>query len=160
MNNRKQPQLFLDCDGVLADFDVLANQIYGKPPHQAEDEIGSSRFWHQLRSHPDFYGTLPLMPDALQLFEAVRHLKPVILTGCPQGDWAQPQKLRWAAKHFPGTPIITCRSAEKRVHMRPGDVLVDDFLRYKHLWEEAGGVFIHHTSAASTIARLRELRLL
>ncbi len=41
--------------------------------------------------------------------------------------------------------------------MRPGDVLVDDFLKYKHLWEEAGGVFIHHISAAESVRRMAEL---
>jgi len=35
-------------------------------------------------------------------------LKPTILTGLPLGRWAAPQKVKWAAEHFPGTPIITC----------------------------------------------------
>ena len=42
----------------------------------------------------------------------------------------------------------------KRDHAQPGDVLVDDTLKHRHLWEEVGGVFIHHTSAASTIEEL------
>ena len=49
---------------------------------------------------------------------------------------------------------------EKHLHMKPGDVLVDDFLKYKELWEDAGGVFVHHTSAEQTIAELRRIGLL
>ena len=36
--------------------------------------------------------------------------------------------------------------------MQPGDILIDDWPKYKHLWEEAGGIFILHTSAAQSIA--------
>jgi hypothetical protein len=103
---------------------------------------------------------LPLTPDARLLFDAVAHLHPIILTGCPMGGWAEPQKVEWAAEHFPGTEIITCMSREKYLHMQPGDVLVDDYLKYRDRWEEAGGIFIHHTSAKSTIAALKRIGLL
>src|SRR4029077_19016098 len=114
------------------------------------------RFWCDLQSCDGFYRNLPLMPDARELFETVKHLNPVILTGLPWGDWAEPQKREWGAKHFPGTKMICCMSADKRNHMKPGDILVDDFLKYKSLWIEAGGIFIHHTSTISTLAQLRE----
>jgi hypothetical protein len=153
-----RPHIFLDCDGVLADFDAYAIPLlgHGLPPRQVEARIGSEEFWRILREHPDFYYRLPLMPDALELFAAVAHLNPTILTGCPAGGWAEPQKLAWAQLHLPGTPVITCRAIDKRLHMQPGDVLIDDTLTYRHLWEEAGGLFIHHTSAAASIAVLRE----
>jgi hypothetical protein len=37
---------------------------------------GPAEFWKWLQRHPDFYGSLPLMPDALGLFGAVCHLDP------------------------------------------------------------------------------------
>jgi hypothetical protein len=70
----------------------------------------------------------------MELFEAVRHLDPIILTGLPRGNWAAPQKVRWAAEHFPDTRIITCLAADKRRHAREGDILVDDTLKYRDLW--------------------------
>ena len=155
-----RPQLFLDCDGVLADFDRVAEQVFGMPSRQAEQKLGPKQFWRKLRNHEDFYGSLPLLPDARKLFDAVQHLNPVILTGCPLGGWAEGQKHRWAAVHFPGTRMITCMAREKRMHMKPGDVLVDDYLKYKAMWEDAGGIFIHHTSAEDTIAELKRIGLL
>jgi hypothetical protein len=153
--------LFLDCDGVLADFDSHALSIFGIPSREFENLFGTSTFWRVLQEYQaGFYRTMPRMPDALVLFEAVEHLKPIILTGCPLGGWAEPQKMEWAAEHFPGTKMITCMSAEKRSHMKPGDILVDDYLKYRHLWEEAGGVFVHHTSADSSIAALYDLGVL
>lgn len=74
-------QLYLDCDGVLADFDKAATELLGMPPRTFEKRRGIGAFWRELTRHPDFYGSLPLMPDAIELFEAVRHLDPVILTG-------------------------------------------------------------------------------
>lgn len=150
-------QLWLDCDGVLANFDKLAEEVFGLPPRKAEAELGTKRFWVGLQSHEGFYEKLPLMPDAMELFEAVEHLNPIILTGCPLGGWAEPQKQAWGTKHFPGTQMITCMSVDKRKYMQPGDFLVDDYLKYRHLWEEAGGIFIHHTSAKESIAKLKAL---
>jgi hypothetical protein len=150
-------QLYLDCDGVLADFDRAAIELFGMPAKVFEKRHGPPAFWKKIAAHPDFYGTLPLMPDAMVLFESVRHLDPIILTGLPRGNWAAPQKVRWAAEHFPGTRIITCLAADKRRHAREGDILVDDTLKYRHLWEEAGGTFVHHTSARETIAELERI---
>jgi hypothetical protein len=109
-------QLYLDCDGVLADFEGAATKLLGLPPRAFEKRHGLPTFWKRLAAHPDFYGSLPLMPDAMRLFDAVRHLDPIILTGLPRGNWAAPQKVRWAAEHFPATRIITCLAADKRRH--------------------------------------------
>lgn len=154
------PQLFLDCDGVLADFESAAERIFDMPTRVAHQKLTPHQFWQKLRNQPNFYGTLPLLPDAMTLFNAVRHLHPIILTGCPLGGWAEPQKHAWAALHFPHTKIITCMARDKRLHMTTGDILVDDTLKHRHLWEEFGGIFLHHTAAANTLAELTALGLL
>jgi len=150
------PTVYLDCDGVLADFDKGAAKVFGMPPGEYERRFGLKRFWAELAATPDFFNTLDLLPDAMELFEAVRDLSPVILTGLPRGSWAEPQKRRWAERHFPGVEVITTTAALKREHCDPGDVLVDDRDKYRHLWEGAGGIFIHHRSASASIAQLRE----
>lgn len=151
-------QLFLDLDGVLADFDTAAQRLFGMSPHKAEESLGAREFWRRIVHVGKFYRDLPLMPDARQLYDAVAHLHPIILTGVPVGGWAEDQKVNWVAEHFPGVKIITCRAREKFVHLRHhGDILVDDTLKYRHLWEEAGGVFVHHVSAAETLRKLLDL---
>lgn len=147
-------QLYLDCDGVLADFDTGAKVVLGKTPEVFIAKYGMGRFWQRLARAPDFYARLPVMPGARDLFDAVRHLDPIILTGLPRGNWASDQKMRWAAEHFPGTRIITCMARDKRNHAQHGDVLVDDTLKHRHLWEEAGGIFIHHCKVADTLGQL------
>ncbi|QIK77930.1 hypothetical protein G7077_02365 [Sphingomonas piscis] len=148
------PRLFLDCDGVLADFDTAASRLLGMPAAQFQARHGNRDFWKRIQRAPDFYGTLPKMADANQLFEGVKHLNPTILTGLPLGNWAAPQKVRWAAEHFPGVPIITCMARDKHRHMHVGDVLVDDRETHRAAYEDAGMIFIHHTSAADSLRQL------
>lgn len=149
-------QLYLDCDGVLADFDKGATAVLGLPPRTFEKRHGLARFWQKLAQAPDFYFGLPLMDGAMELFEAVKHLDPVILTGLPRGNWAADQKVRWAAKYFPGTRIITTMARDKRNHAKEGDVLVDDQSRHRHLWEGVGGIFVHYREPSQCLAELAQ----
>jgi beta-phosphoglucomutase-like phosphatase (HAD superfamily) len=149
-------QIYLDCDGVLADFDAGATKILGLAPDAFEKRHGAREFWRRLAHAPGFFDTLDPLPDAFELYEAVRHRGPIILTGMPYGKWAEPQKRRWAERHFPGVPVITTTAALKREHCHPGDVLVDDRAQHRAAWEDAGGMFVVHTSARASIAALRE----
>ena len=150
-------QLFLDCDGVLADFDAGARDVLGMSSRAFEDRHGKREFWKRIARAPAFYADLPLMPDARLLFDAVAHLDPIILTGLPLGNWAAPQKVRWAEEHFPGTHIITCMARDKYRHMKGADVLVDDRADHRDKWEVAGGIFVHHKDARASIAELAEI---
>lgn len=149
-------QLFLDCDGVLADFDTRFEELSGKDPATYEDTYGTKAFWKVVMSDPQFFTNLPLMPGAIDLVEAVRHLKPIILTGCPQGSWALPQKQYWRYKHFPDLPMITCASKDKYMFMIPNkhNIIIDDWNKYQHIWEENGGTFILHTSTPESLKQL------
>lgn len=152
-----QPRLFLDADGVLADFDKGAQRLFGMHPRAFEAKRGHGAFWKRLASAENFYGSLSKMPDADLLFEAVKHLKPTILTGLPLGSWAAPQKVAWAAEQFPGVPIITCLARDKHKHMNPGDVLVDDREKHRAAYEAAGVVFVHHRNAEDSIRQLAKI---
>lgn len=148
-------QIYLDCDGVLADFDSSARAILGAPSALFERRYGAGKFWKRLANADQFFANLDPLLDAFELYEAVRAKGPIILTGMPHGNWAEPQKRAWAARHFPGVPVITTTAALKREHCHPGDVLIDDRDQRRKLWEDAGGLFIHHTSARASIEALR-----
>jgi 5'(3')-deoxyribonucleotidase len=150
-------RLFLDADGVLADFDLGARRLLGASPKNYIARHGRGTFWKRLARAKNFYGSLPEMPDARLLFDAVKHLEPTILTGLPMGSWAAPQKVEWAAEHFPGVPIVTCMARDKHKHMHPGDVLVDDREKHRTAYEAAGVVFIHHTNAEDSLKLLARI---
>jgi len=105
-------QLFLDCDGVLANMDAGAAAVFGMGPREFEDKFGTPHFWYRLAHHTDFYANLPVMEGARELIAGVINLgyQPKILTGLPIGKWAEPQKRAWGAKHFPLIEMIAvCR---------------------------------------------------
>jgi 5'(3')-deoxyribonucleotidase len=152
-----EPRLFLDADGVLADFDEGARRLLGIRPKEFISKHGRGAFWKKLAKSKNFYGRLRKMPDADRLFQAVKHLEPTILTGLPLGSWAAPQKVEWAAEHFPGVPIITCMARDKHKHMHRGDVLVDDREKHRAAYEEAGVVFVHHKNAEDSLRQLAQI---
>lgn len=156
-------QLFLDCDGVLANFDKRAREIVGMNPREFEDLSGADVFWDRIFGTSDFFYSLEPMPDAHELVEAVQHLNPIILTGAPErgrGLLAQSQKLRWRDKYFPNLEMIVCKSRDKIKYAKPGDVIVDDWEKWRQIWVDGGGVWVLHTSAKSSIEELKALGVL
>ncbi|HYD32915.1 MAG TPA: hypothetical protein VEB64_18925 [Azospirillaceae bacterium] len=147
-------ELFLDLDGVLADFDRGVEAVTGRRP----ERLALKEMWRALARQPDFFGTLEFMEDALVLWEFCRPHRPTILTGLPLGSWAPEQKRRWVARMLGAdVPVITCMTREKARFSRPGRVLVDDRDNTRNAWEAAGGVFVLHTSAAQSVAVLKDL---
>ena len=148
------PPLFLDLDGVLADFDRGVKAVTGKRP----EELPTKVMWRELARHRDFYGTLEFMHDAQDLWRFCEPYGPTILTGLPLGSWAPEQKRRWVARMLGAhVPVITCMARDKHRHASPGAVLVDDREKARAPWEGAGGVFVLHTSAKASIALLTRL---
>ena len=162
--------LFLDLDGVMADFDEGVRRITGKHP----SELTVKRLWGAAARAEGFFERLPWTSDGQVLWEATRHLNPTVLTGLPMGKWAEPQKRAWCARELgEEVEVITCMARHKpreaqawceRHFEATGErltaVLVDDRPKYKEGWEEAGGIFITHTDALSSIEALKALGLL
>jgi hypothetical protein len=152
--------IYLDCDDVLADFNEFARAMFGMTPRDAEATHGSDYVWQRIFDYGTFYLDLPVLPEGRLVYESVKHLSPTILTGVHSGshyDEDCRQKVAWAELYFPGVPVITCESKNKCHYAKPGDFLVDDYLKYRHLWEQVGGIFVHfQNNAYLTIEELRQ----
>lgn len=147
-------RLFLDLDGVLADFDRGVEAVTGRRP----EALRVPEMWRALSRAPAFFETLHWMHDAERLWRFCAPHAPTILTGLPLGAWAPEQKRRWVARRLGAhVPVIACMSRDKPRHAGPGHVLVDDRADARAGWEAAGGVFVHHTGADASIAALRAL---
>ncbi len=154
------PNLYLDSDGVLLDFDKVANDIFGMDSRLYEKTYGSDAFWKKLEEAEEFFFSLPLMPDAIELYEGVKHLNPIILTGSPSqlGERARVDKFRAAEKHFGKQQrIIICQSKLKSMYCQPGDTIVDDWPKHRAKWEEKGGLWVHHVNASQSLTDLKNL---
>eukprot|EP00903_Cladosiphon_okamuranus_P017693 g16292.t1 len=149
------PKVYCDLDGCLVDFEKGCRGVFpGKNPKELTPQI----MWGGLARTKGFYENLDWMPDGRELWEGVKGLQPTILTGLPMGKWAEPQKRKWCKRELgEDVPVITCMSRDKHTYCRPGNVLIDDRLSLEAAWVRAGGVFIHHTSASSSLERLKAL---
>jgi len=149
-------------DGVLADFDHSAVKLFGMHPEQYERIHGSEKFWEVINSDPNFFIDLNPMEDMRQLYDAVKHLSPVIITGIPRNmDAYENQKHMWSEKHFgKEQKIICCRASKKSQFCNPGDILIDDRTKYIKQWEKAGGTYIIHKNAKNSIDKLISMGVL
>lgn len=153
-------QLFIDLDGVLADFDGHYERLFGARPDR--ELLDPPNFWKNICSVSTFYRDLPLTRDALDLWRGAcaLHASPVILTGLPRVATmpdAERHKREWVAEHIGNVDVICTQSQYKCLHGKPGDILVDDWDRYRGLWTDMGGIFVLHTSVADSLAQLERL---
>lgn len=148
-------RVFVDMDGVLADFDAGYRAAFGIESSKALDNVN----WKAVRAVPGFYENLPPMPDMAELWAHVERHNPIILTGVPATVLEAPENKRaWVRKHIGAhVEVRCCRSAEKCLHAEPGDILIDDWDKYRHLWIAQGGRWVLHTSAAQSIQELIEM---
>lgn len=129
--------IFVDLDGVLADFNKKVIEIFGQYPTQFKKQE-----WNKISNYPNFYGSLELLPNALKLWENLVQLKKqynyklYILTGLPMGDWAEPQKRDWCKKYlYDYDLVITCFSRNKHYYSTSSDILIDDNINNCRDWK-------------------------
>lgn len=155
------PTLYLDMDGVVADFDEYAARTLGVPPSEG---IYPDSIWKQLAQNPRIYRDLIPTPYAYQLYrECVnfclnKDYNWAFLTAVPKGNdvkYAFYDKVEWVQKHFPGTPVFFGPySKDKHQHCQAGDILIDDRTSNCEEWTAAGGIAILHKDFNSTITQI------
>jgi 5'(3')-deoxyribonucleotidase len=156
--------LYLDMDGVVADFDEYAARTLGLPPSSG---VYSHDVWQRLANNGRIYRDLNKTSYADELvFQCSRIAKKFdfglyFLTAVPKGNdvpWAFYDKVVWAQKNFPAIAVMFGPySKDKHVHCRPGDILIDDRVSNIEQWRAAGGVAIHHRDFATTMLELNKL---
>jgi hypothetical protein len=148
-------QIFVDMDGVLADFDRHHEAVFGARP----DKIAHNVDWAAVRAVKGFYQDIPPMADMPVLWDFIGRFKPIVLTGIPSSvEEAPDNKRAWATRHLGAhVEVRCCLSKQKSLHARPADILIDDWEKYRNLWITKGGRWITHTSAETTINALLDM---
>jgi 5'(3')-deoxyribonucleotidase len=145
--------LFVDMDGVIADFRRGYEIQIGHSLTQFSDHVD----WKAVRNTKHFFRNLPPMPDLDILWSGIAKYNPIILTGVPSSvPEATANKREFVDKHFgKDQPMIACQSKNKFMHMRnPGDIIIDDWEKYMHVWINHGGTWITHVSAQDSLDQL------
>ncbi len=163
--------IYCDLDGVLVDFMRGARESLS---HAWDDPTWNTRERKNLRNkmismHPHWWENLPPERDFDQLWGFIKNFNPHILTAYAEWDEANSKhgKVVWNQKHLhvPHDKFHVVLRESKRYFAKDHDgshygrpnVLIDDFPQNITEWDKAGGLGILHTSAATTIARLKKL---
>lgn len=154
-SNANQTYIFLDLDGVVADFDAHAVE-------QGKYTDDGKMKWDDLDY--EWWSTMPACEGAKKFYDVVKDMgivkfltAPVLSEECFSGkaSWVQnfiPERGKGALKD-----LIICPSGDKHCLARPNHILIDDRIKNVQEWVEAGGVAIHHEgNFKDTIKKLQE----
>ena len=154
----KLRRLYLDLDGVMADFDTHFFNEFGI----YQERMSEDRKWDLIKNCNSWFLNIPLMKGAAEFFKyAVRNFEVIILTSCPKTMYevAALEKRDWVYKHLGDVVVLPVwGGTNKRLFMHArGDILVDDKEVNCMAWEEFGGRAIVHKDFTDTIYRLESM---
>lgn len=161
-----KPIIYLDMDGVLADFEGWAKMRFGSDEEwQRQIKLPE---WGNFKFYPNIFDILPVMPDAMELYEGCCEIlgdknRVQILTALPNRARdafpnAVKHKIDWAHRNI--SPDIRVHfgpmAQHKQYHCKHAhDVLIDDMIRNIDQWNYVGGIGILHTSAINSLKALQ-----
>jgi len=157
-------ELYVDMDGVLADFFGVWTKMMGVDHWKQIKDIEPAL--QKIRDTKDFWINLPMTSNATNLLNAIKQFKGkynILSAPLPGDPESEPQKRAWIQKHlsmFPPTKIII--DPNKAAYAKQADgtpnALIDDFGENISKWESAGGIGIQHanSSVANTISNLAQ----
>lgn len=150
----KLPRIFLDLDGVMADFDKRYFDLFGEHPHDRTD----AGMWKNIDSEKYFFRHMPLMTGAKKFFDQLHgdcNIDLSILTACPRSNYYEVavQKRQWVHEHLSADvrvlPVMGGKN--KCLFMEnPGDILIDDHQKNIGAWVELDGIGILHRNFNQT----------
>jgi FMN phosphatase YigB (HAD superfamily) len=153
-------KIYCDVDGVLVDFERGYSDLTGKKAPGINSIYNKDDFWSDIsKAGKDFWSNLYWMPDGQQLWDYIKQYNSKLLTAPSREKSSRIGKQEWVDKHIPGTSIIFKKAEDKKDLADPNSVLIDDRKSNIEQWINAGGIGIYHTSTASTMEKLKQIRL-
>jgi len=149
-------KVYLDMDGVIADFDEGVRQLTGRGPKEQSQRdmwkaiLGTheSKFWEQL---PPIKNYKSLVRFLEQNFEHV-----LILSSPGKGGQATIEgKQDWLTNN--GVPFHAIFRREKEVYAEPNSLLIDDWSKNIEKWKQAGGQTLHYQNFKEAKKQLEDL---
>ena len=166
----KMPHLYLDMDGVQADFFGAWAQKHGvstyKEIPRREDDI-QALATSSAENVYQFFKDLKPLTGGMRIVMWLNDNKiPYTVLSAPLGGpWAADSiqgKKDWLDEFNPGTSSTAIFTKDKYKHALNGgvaNVLVDDFGRYLDAWSNAGGIAVKHEdkNTSHTIHELEKI---
>ena len=161
-------KVYLDMDGVIADFDKRFEDLSGMKPKEFESKYGKNKFWEFIDEDNkiSFWVGIPEMPGAKALVDAVKKYNYELLTAPSVKKQSYLGKILWVRNHsdlLGGKPRINFKKAKEKHLVKPElsktDILIDDREDTIGRWESAGGTGIHYQNISQVLNDLGKLGL-
>ena len=163
-------KIYLDMDGVIADFEQRFEDLSGMSPQQFEAKYGKDLFWDFIdegNNKVRFWVGIPLMEGAKRLVDYVSKHNYVVLTAPSIKKQSRLGKALWiknkVGELFPSKPTVIFKAAKEKHRVKPSltekDILIDDKASTINNWNNAGGTGILYTSSDQAISELKKLGL-
>ena len=153
--------IYLDMDGVIADFDKKYIELHGMTPREAEKNKKFDHYFNEFIEQKGFQ-TLDLLPGATEGLTFLRKHLTVptqILSSTANEaryDEISKQKKIWLETHgITFTPNFVPGKRHKWKFAAPDKIIIDDTESVINQWKEAGGIGILHKDWMTTLAILR-----
>jgi hypothetical protein len=167
--NEEDWYIYLDMDGVVADFDKRFIDLSGMLPQAYVDKNGLNAFWDLIdeKHKVAFWRGIELMPGAEKLVNFVSKYPYEMLTApsikkqsiIGKGLWIKDK----TGTLYPSKPKVTYRPAKLKHTVKPNltkyDILIDDKKSTIDRWNNAGGTAIFYVNADQVIDELKNLGL-
>jgi beta-phosphoglucomutase-like phosphatase (HAD superfamily) len=153
-------KIYLDMDGVIADFNKRYKEIYGMLPKEAERHKKFENLFRDAIKN-NIFADLDPMPGAMDLIEYLRKasVPTQILSSTARPevhDEVAKQKMIWLQKHgITFNPIFVPGKRLKKQYAAPDSLIIDDTEVVIDDWVGAGGCAIWHKDVPSTINILK-----
>ena len=161
--------IYLDMDGVVADFDKRFQDLSGLLPQAYVDKYGLNAFWDLIdeKHKVAFWRGIELMPGAKKLVDFVSKYPYEMLTAPSIKKQSVIGKGLWVKDKvgilYPSKPKVTYRKAKEKHLVKPNltkfDILIDDKPSTIDRWNSAGGTAIFYKNADQVIKDLKLLGL-
>jgi hypothetical protein len=158
MQKHKFDKIWVDMDGVIADFDKRYVKLYGSK--SASMAIKNEQQFREFIDGQNF-ATLDLYPGALTLLKYLKLLPiPIeILSSSASPEYHDEisrQKKIWLDTHqITFHPIFVPGKHLKAQYATPTSILIDDDEQNIKDWNAAGGLGVLHKNELSTICILK-----
>ena len=164
-HSTKKPILYVDMDGVLADFYGPFNKMAGVSSWKDASKDTVSQVLRDITKQKDFWIVLSDVPKLMSAIKTLFNGQYKILSKALAGDKrVMSQKKQWVQSNLamqPNETIIMPATADKGMYAKQGDgtanILIDDFGYNIKKWQSAGGIGIQHTNGTvnNTIKQLQ-----
>jgi TATA-binding protein-associated factor Taf7 len=160
MHRVKITKIYLDMDGVIADFDKRYKELFKMAPKEAESNKLFDKFFTQFISDRQF-AKLDMTQDGLMLINYLRSLHiPTEILSSTSSEKRDPeirkQKMEWLEKHGIPFPVnLVPGKRFKKDFANENSLLIDDTAQNIDQWRKEGGIGILHSDAITTIGILK-----